>query len=142
MSVASQAASILIAADVGYATGNTWPIKLGRFVDEPDAQIRITDTPGSTPNPKFLLDFATFQVAVRGPKDDYEAGWTKMRAAKDALLGIDPINMVGGDRWDGITGIGDINFLTWDDNSRPIFVGNYRVILEPATNALTHRESL
>jgi hypothetical protein len=142
MSIASQAGELLVAAAVGASSGTVWPIKTGRLLDTPDAQIALYDTPGINPNPKFLLDFPTFMVTVRGPKDDYEAAYNKIRAIRDVFLGMDPHNFGNGDRWDGVTGMGDINFLQWDDNSRPLFTANYRVIYEPASSVGSHRESL
>lgn len=139
---AKQAADFLIAASVGAATGNTWPIKLGRLLDSPDAQIAITDAPGQQPNPRFLLEFPAIQIMVRGAVDDYSGGWDKIIQCKDVLLGMDPITLGNGDRWNGVTGMGDVNLLKWDEKSRPIFVSNYRIIFEPAASGLTNRESL
>lgn len=140
-SIADQASQILVTKGVATAPGGAWPVFVGRLMDVPDAQLAVYDTPGQSPNPKYLLDFPFFMVMVRGGKDDYDGAYTKMREVKDALLGIDP-TFFGSDRWDGVTMQGDINFLRYDQTSRPLWSGNFRVIFEPASNALTSRESL
>lgn len=141
MSPASQASVLLIAANVVSLTG-AWPVKIGRFLAAPDAMVALYDSPGQNPNTKWLLDFAGIQAVIRGPKDDYDAAYLKGKAIKDVLLGKDPYVHTNGDRWDGVTPVGDLHFLKYDDNSRPLFSVNFRIILEPATNSLTSRTSL
>lgn len=142
-SPAAQAQSLLVTASIGVLGGavGSWPIFVGRLTTEPHAQIALYDAPGEAPNPKWLLDFPYFQAIIRGAVDDYGGAYLKAKAVKDALLGMDP-QVVDGDRWDGVTGLGDVNFMRYDDSSRPLFTMNFRVILEPATNALTKREPL
>lgn len=142
-SPAVQVASVLIAASVGSSVStDSWPITVGRLMSDPDAQIALYDSPGQTPNPKWLLDFPIVQVMVRGGKDDYPGGWSKAQDIKDVLLGRDVEILIDGDRWDGITMLGDVSFLKYDENSRPLFTANYRIIREPAASALTQREPL
>lgn len=143
-SVASQASTILVSKSVGVVGGTvgTWPIFIGRRLETPDAQIIIFGTGGQAPNPRWLLDFPTFQVMVRGDIDGYAAAETKIQAVKDALFGIDPYVFGDGDRWSGVTMLGDIAFLRYDDKSRPMFVCNFRVIKEPADSVATAREPL
>ena len=139
---AEHCAAILIAETIGAASGDTWPIKIGRFVDKPDAQINLVDTPGRNPNPAYLLDFPTVMARVRDPKDDYATGYAKAKAVKDVLLGCPAQTMVGGDRIDGITMLSDLSLFGWDENSRPLFSINFQLYFEPATNANTNRVPL
>jgi hypothetical protein len=133
-------AALLISKNVA-SSSSSWPVKVGGLAEAPDAQISLYDTPGRSPNPKFLLDFPTAMVMVRGPKSDYAAGYLKAVQVKDALLGIDPYDHTDG-RVDGITLLSDVSFLNNDDNGRPLFSINIQLIFEPVTNALTQRESL
>lgn len=137
-SPAEGAASLLTSA--GIATSG-WEIKVGRLVDKPDKLIVMMDTPGQNPNPKWLLSYPFIQAIVRGPKDGYGAGWAKAKEVQDVLLGLEPQD-VNGDRWSGVTGVGDISFVRYDDNNRPLFSVNFRLLLEPATSPLTNREPL
>ncbi len=140
-SLLSQASALLVLKGVGSISG-AWPIKISRLTITPDAQLALYLTPGQTPNPKWLLDFPTFQVMVRGAVDDFVGAETKAQQVKDALLGIEPYVHTGGDRWNGVTMLGDFAFLRYDDNSRPLFSGNFRVIKEPVATVASSREAL
>jgi hypothetical protein len=105
--------------------------------------IAIFDTGGTGegPSPKWLLDYRTFQIRTRGMVNDYVLAYQKLEACKDVLLGMQA-QVVGGDRWDGITGIGDITFLGRNENDQPELAMNFRLIFEPAASVLTKREPL
>lgn len=139
-SPAQQVRSRLITLGVG-SNGGTWPIFVSQLTTAPDAQLAVYDTPGPPPNPKWLLDYPTVMIHVRGDIDGYDAAIAKAKDIKDALLGTDPI-VIDGDRWDSVTMNGDINFLAYDDNKRPLISMNLGLIIEPATSALTNREAL
>lgn len=141
-SPAKGAADLLVAASVGtLAAATGWAIYIGRFVDKPDSMISLYDTPGQSPNPKWLLNEPHFQVLVRGNKDDYAGAYAKANDVRDVLLGMNA-QTVNGDRWDGVLMMGDILFLHYDENSRPMFSGNYKIFLEPAASLLTQRSPL
>lgn len=138
------AKSVLVTASIGSATPSSdWSIHVSKMPPTPHRAIAIHDTGGSeNPNPKWLLDYRTFQVHVRGGVNDYAAAYDKIAAVKDVLLGITAFVHSGGDRWDGVTCIGDITFIGRDENDRPSLVLNFRAIIEPADNATTNREPL
>jgi hypothetical protein len=142
-SPAAGAAGLLVDAGLGTsnATGVDWAIKVGRLTDSPDRCIAMFDTPGQSPNPRDLLDYVAIQALIRGPKDDYAAGWQKAKDVKDVLLGMFPRD-VGDDHWDGVVGMGSTAFLRYDDNNRPLFSVNFRIFLEEAQSTLTHRTPL
>lgn len=145
-SIATQAAALLVTRTIGVtveanATDDLWTIKVGRLVDKPDRLICLMDTPSLNPHPTNLLDFSRFQVIVRGPKDDYQAAYQKIKDIKDSILGQEPYDNADG-RWDGVIGQGDINFLSYDDNDRPMFSASYQVFFEPVASATTNRVSL
>lgn len=137
------AKSVLLAASVGSGTPTAdWSIHVSKMPATPDRAIAIFDSGGAeTANPQWLLDYRTIQVQVRGGPGDYEAAYNMAANVKDALLGL-PAQTVGGDRWDGVTMIGDITFMARDENDRPMLSVNFRIIIEPATNGLTNREPL
>lgn len=139
----SEGASLILqTAGVGVIAANSgWRIGTGKMIDKPDTQIVSFDAPGQQHDPKWLLDYSVVQVMVRAAPDGYNVGYRKMRDCVDALLGIDAMT-VNGDRWDGITTLGTASHIGYDENGRPMFSCNFRIILEPAASSLTHREPL
>lgn len=146
----AQDAAFLLGESPAIAGGATgWRLGVGALTPDPHQQVVILDAPGSNPNPKWLLDFPSIQVIVRGNPDDYDAAYTKIKAIKDRLLGrtsghvgTPPVDPAPEYRnwWTSVTGLGDIIPLGQDDKSRFLFSVNYRIILEPATG--TNREPL
>ncbi len=125
--------SLLITATVGSTSPDSdWGVHVSKEPTSPDRTITIYDTGGPEPNPKFLLDFNTVQVRVRGNVNDYQTTHTKIQAVKDALLGL-PKQTVNGTIFTGVWALTDIIFLKYDDNNRPVFVINWRTALEPAS---------
>lgn len=139
MTSPAQQAYALIQDQAVITTG--WQLFVGRMPAVPDSAVCLYDTGGTNPNPRWLLDYKHIQALIRGPKDGYADGYAMASKIKDALLGIESQD-VGSDRWVSVTGMGDIAFLKNDDNSRPLFTINFRVIIEPASNPVTHRDEL
>lgn len=138
------AKDLLVAAGVGVyavAPGANFLIVLSRLKDQPDKQIVLYDTGGQDPNPQWLLEYPTIQATIRGVSDGYVAAYAKAREVFDVLVGL-PSQDLNGDRWVSVTSLGGINNLGYDDKDRPKFTINFRLIIEPATSALTHRTSL
>jgi hypothetical protein len=133
------------AAGLGTISGTIpsggWRLGVGKITDLPDQQIICNDSGGPSPNPAYLLDFSTVQVVIRGGQNAYVTAYEKGRAVRDALLGIDPVD-INGDHVSGILVLSDLTLLNYDAKDRPQFSINFRTYIEPATNALTHRESL
>lgn len=120
----------------------TWVGKISQVPTSPNTSIVIFDTGGAPPNPAWLYQEPYIQVQVRADPGGYSAARAMAKNVQDALLGMDPLTFDDGDRWDGVTGVGDIAFLQYDELNRPLFVVNFRILYEPATNALTHRQPL
>lgn len=139
---AKEAADILINKGIVAASGSTWPVKVGPLPTTPNAVVAIVDAPGQSPNPKWLLDYPAIQVVVRGATDDYPGAYAKAKAIKDGLLGIDSFTTTAGNRWVSVTMMGEINYLGPDDNSRPQFSLNFRLIIEPVSTVGSSREAL
>lgn len=134
-----QTASVVAA--ISPPTG--WQGRIGRLTESPHTQVALIDVAAAeNPNPKWLLNFPSLQALVRGSPDDYEAAYDKAKEVQDVLLGLDPFDTANGDRWSGVTGLGDIGFVYWDNNSRPVFSVNFRILLEFKDNALSQRDSL
>lgn len=121
-----------IGAEGGLAVAADYDIYAGPVPATSDALIGIMRNPGAAPNPRWLLDFPSVQVRVRGNKEDYAGVHTKAQAIKDALLGIDSVT-VGGDRWVSVTMPADMVDLGRDSMERPEFALNFNLIIEPAT---------
>lgn len=136
------AKTLLANALVGDLSGGTvWPIFIGEIQDAPDEQIVLSDTGGFTPNPAWIINYLTIQAMVRGKEFGYDTAYAKTRNIQEVLLGLAPQD-ISGDRWCGVTGIGDVTYLRNDDRKRPLFVVNFRIIMELADSALSAREPL
>jgi len=118
-----------------------WQLETGAMPPKPDKVIMLTDTVGVEPNPKWLLDFPTAQIMIRGEVGEYIATRDEGQAVKDLLLGIDSQD-IGGDRMVSITQNGDLGSIGRDENDRPLFVLNIAMIIEPASTPETSRLAL
>ncbi len=135
---ASQHIKDLLATHVGVSG---WQIEIGAMPPTPDEIIMVSDTGGQEPNPKYLLDFPTCQVMVRGKVSGYLDTFREAKAIKDILLGIDA-QVINLDRIDGIIMNGDVGFVGRDEQMRPLFTGNYAFFLEPQLVAGSNRVAL
>ncbi len=132
---ASQGAKDLLATHVGTSG---WTIEIGAMPDTPDKAMMISDTGGLEANPKWLLDFPSLQVMVRGIVSGYLDTFREAKAVKDLLLGI-PSQDLNLDRWVSVTLGSDVAFVGRDENMRPMFSVNFRLILEPQLVANSNR---
>lgn len=133
---------LLVTNSVGtFASQVGWGIYIGKEPDKPDSVITLYDSGGENADPKWLLDFPHVQVRVRGSKGDYSGAYTKIKQCKDVLLGCPSLDL-NGDRLVSFTSLGEINFLSYDQNERPLFTYNLRLIVQPAVPATTNRQSL
>lgn len=135
------AKDILESASVGTFNSGAWPIHISKQPTDQDQAITIYDSGGLAPLPKWLLDFPSIQVVVRGNENSYSETYDKVKAVKDALLSL-PSQDINGDRWVSVTMIGESAFLGYDEKSRPEFALNFRLIIEPADAAGDHRDPL
>ena len=119
----------------------TRPGDARRFAEDPDKVIVVSDTGGEPANPKWLLDFPSAQVMVRGVVGGYIAAFNEVNDVKELLLGI-PSQTLNGDQWVSLTMGSDVAFIGSDDNQRPMFSLNLRLIAEPNTSPETNRLAL
>ena len=129
----------LVVAHVGISG---WVLETGAMPDKPDEAMMFSDTGGAEPNPKWLLDFPTVQVMVRGTVGGYLAAFREAKAVKDILLGVEPFTTGDGDILVSVTQNGDLGFIGRDDNARPLFVINFALIVEPNLVANSNRLAL
>jgi len=139
---------ILYAADIGNYAGSApvspatvFEIHISRLPAEPNTAIAILETGGKEPNPKWLVDYPSIQIIVRGAPNGYAAGKQKATDVKDALLGFTSAD-VNGDRWTCINMLGDINNLGYDSNNCPMWSLNFSLVICPAASSLTNRQPL
>lgn len=143
VSPATHLKDILVAG--GYTFGGTgdWAVYVGKQpTTTPKRCITIYDSGGLAPNPRWLLDYPSVQVRVRGNSNDYDVAYKKAREVRDRLLGKPSYTASNGDRIVHVNGIGDVAFVGYDDAVNPEFVFNFRMITEPAADATTNREAL
>lgn len=131
--------TLLVSGGVGtFAATSGWGIFIGREPSKPTTSITIFNSGGRAPSPKWLLDFPSIQLIVRGAPNRYQDAYTKMRQAYDVLLGADSQDILG-DRLVSITAIGSINTVAFDDDNRPVLSLNLNLIIEPAASVDTNR---
>jgi len=124
---------LLVTAGIGTFNATTgWSIRVAKERNKPDTHITCYSSGGLAANPKWLLDFPSVMIRVRGAANGYQSARVKAQAVKDALLGITS-QTLNGDKWVAINAIGDINNLGFDDNDRPIFSLNFTLIIEPVS---------
>ncbi len=124
--VAEGAKDLLVTAGAG--TFGT-DLFISREPATPDACITVFRSGGLEPNPKFLIDYPSLNIRVRGAKLGYQAAEVTCQLVKDTLLGISS-QTINDDRWICVNMSGDPFFLGYDDNERPSFSLNFRLIIE------------
>lgn len=129
--------------EAGFAFGGTgdWAIYIGKRPDEPKRVIAIYDSGGGSANPRWLLDYPSVQIKVRGKDGDYKVAFEQAVIIKNKLLGL-PSRDLNGDRWVQVNMAGDIGFLGFDQNEQPEFVMNFNLIIEPASTPGDNRDPL
>ena len=122
---------MLVESGVGaFGATSGWAIYVGEEPPSPDTCITIYDTGGFDPNPKFLLDFPTIQIRIRGNENGFVDAYNKAQQIKDSLLGR-AVEVRNATRYDGIWMTSDITYIGTDDRNRPVFVTNWRIAREP-----------
>lgn len=134
----------------GFVFGPTpagdWHVYIGKQPTAPDRCITIYDSGGKPNNPRWLLDFPSIQIRVRGGQNDYLLVSNKALEVRNRLLGRESYNDPGGsgDRIVAINAIGDLSFVGWEEGTvRPEFVINLALIIEPSpATTPTNRDPL
>lgn len=131
----------LLAQPGGHFTG--WSFFIGKLPASPDKVISIFDQSGPAGIPNLLVDFPGLQFLVRGEigAEGYMTGWLMSRKIRDMILGH-PGHPPQFLELDSVTERGTIVPMGYDDKDRHTWSSNYQLIIEPAANVLTYRESL
>ena len=117
------------AGALGSATG--WSMAVSFEADTPNTHITLYDIGGPPPNAHWLLDFPKVQVRVSGAVGGYSAAWTKIQEIKDILLGLTQTTL-GGTLYVGVSLVGEVNFIAYDEPGRPLLTANFQIIREPS----------
>lgn len=132
---------VVATAPVGMFNG--WVLKIGKLPSEPDQAVVFIDQGGPAGFPNLLVDYPGLQLLVRGVRAGagYQTSYLMVRKVRDIILGCDahPAQFL---ELDGVTERGHIVPLGYDDQDRHTWSSNYQLLVEPETNALTHRISL
>jgi hypothetical protein len=120
-----------------------WAFKFGKLPGSPDQVITLIDQGNSANFPHLLVDWVGLQIIVRSERADngYQSSWLMVQQLRDILLGLDghPAEFT---ELDGIVERSYPVPLGYDDNDRHLWSWNAKLLVEPETNALTHRVSL
>ncbi len=116
----------LLDADSG--VGLTFPTDLfvSEMPKEPDKCAAVFDTGGYDAMSNYDYKRPTVQVRVRGDKGGYLAAHALAQSIFDLLHGSDN-QTVNSTRYIGIWAEGDIMFIGYDDNRRPLLSMNFRI---------------
>ena len=108
---------------LAYATN----LYIGEVPVENDGEcVCLYDTGGEPPDAHVEYERPHVQVRVRGGKRDYLGAHSLAQGCRDALNGIYQYT-INGARYIGIWCMGDIIFVAWDDENRPVFTVNFRI---------------
>lgn len=122
---------------------SAWAGRIGGFDDGQDQMLVFMDGGGLAPNPKWLYDRPNVQIMVRAAKYGYSSAYARAQRIKDTILGMPPTDFASdGSHWSGVTMLTDIVPMGNDENGRPMFSLNFRILLEPAPSADSNRASL
>lgn len=132
---------LLVEAGFVFAGTADWAVYIGKRPDNPERVITVYDSGGGTANPRWLLNYPSVQIRVRGQDGDYKQAYETAEAVKNKLLGL-PSRDLNGDRWVQINMAGDIGFLGFNQNEQPEFVMNFNLIIEPADSPGDNRDPL
>ena len=104
---------------------------VSRLPDEPDEAVALVDT-GSTGESLLTVDGTevearTFQVLVRGGRNDYGGAAYLAESVRSALQGLSNF-VVNGTTYLGVFVVGDLMSLGYDDSDRPTLSINFRTI--------------
>lgn len=130
---------IIAYAPAGTFTG--WVFKLGQLPPTGDRCIALIDQGGPPSFPHLLVDYRGLQVLVRGAVGDYQNSYVMANKVRDCILGM-PGHPPEFTELDGVTERSTIVPLGYDDSNRHVWSNNFQLLVEPASNSLTHRESL
>ena len=110
------------------ALGLTFATNLfvGEMPTTPDACVTVYDTGGYAPEPGYVYERPTVQVAVRGARDGYLVAHTLAQDVRDVLNG-DVNDSINSARYIAIWCESDVLFAGYDDNHRPLFTVNFRI---------------
>lgn len=130
-SPAYQTLQVLKAAPTLFPAG--WVYAVGQMNDKPDQFVAVIDSGGEDPDPKLRIDRPTVQVLVRGNEQGYAAAWDMALSIKKRLLGIYAPNptLAPFPTLFSVIMRGDIAFLGYGENNRPVFTLNFRFLVEP-----------
>lgn len=91
-----------------------------------DQCVCIYDTGGEPAEVNYTYEKPTIQIRVRGAKGAYLATHELAQSIRDTLNGLHNETWNGA-RYIGIWAMGDVLFISYDDNHRPIFTVNFRI---------------
>lgn len=129
MNAPSKDLAILLAAS---STGLTLGTDLF-YSREPDGAsiadkiVTVLDTPGLDPATYTTLLAPNAQVRIRGNAGEFDDSFTLAETVRNTLHAVKNTT-VGGTRYIHIIATSDLNWLGYDDNNRPLWTINFRIL--------------
>ena len=97
---------------------------ISEMPDSPDECVCIYDTGGENSEPSYTYERPAIQVRVRGNKGKYQDAYDLATGIKNVLNGAS--TTINSARYIGIWSVGDVIFIAYDDNHRPLLSINFR----------------
>jgi hypothetical protein len=92
-----------------------------------DKVVTVFDTGGLEPATYATLLSPNIQVRIRGDAGEFTESFTLAETVRNTLHGVKNTT-VGGTRYISIIASTEINFLGYDDNNRPLWSINFRIM--------------
>jgi len=123
--VSKDIADHLVESSSGFSLVQGTDLFIGQEPNSPDKCVTVYDRPGLPPEViDVVYDKPGFMVRVRGEKNDYAGAYAIAQSIKTYLHKITDTT-INSTRYIQILVTGDVNFVKYDTNNRPVFTLNF-----------------
>lgn len=119
-----------------------WTLYMDLAGDYPHNSVCLISSGGTSPNPRWLLEYPSFQVLVNGSANNIAEARQIAEIVKRRFVGMPSHFGAYGDRYVMCTMDGDIGYLGLDSKGRPQYSLNFSLIIEPIKRPGDHRDPI
>lgn len=119
-----------------------WVVTTGSMPNKPDKCITVYDSGGRDPEARLSINYPSIQVVVRASEKEYAAAWDQCDKLKGWIHGINEVNAAAYPDLRSCLMTGEITDLGRDENNRPSFSMNFRLITMPVPTGGDSREAM